>query len=49
MRKKLLCWAVAMTFVHGPSQAQVTLDMSRITCADYLAMSPAQAGPFPHG
>ena len=46
MRKTLLCWAVAMTFVHGSSQAQVTLDMSRITCADYLAMSRAQAGTF---
>ena len=46
MRKTLLCWTAAMTFVHGSSQAQVTLDMSRITCADYLAMSPAQAGTF---
>ena len=46
MRKVLLCLAVAMTFAPGSSQAQVTLDMSRITCADYVAMSPAQARTF---
>ena len=46
MRKVLLCLAVAMTFAPGSSQAQVTLDMSRITCADYVAMAPAQARIF---
>ena len=46
MRKMLLCLAVAMTFAPGSSQAQVTLDMSRITCADYVAMSPDQARIF---
>jgi hypothetical protein len=39
MRKVLLCLAVSMIFAPGSSQAQVTLDMSRITCADYVAMS----------
>ena len=46
MRKVLLCAVVAITFAPGASQAQVTLDMSRVTCADYLAMSPAQTGIF---
>jgi hypothetical protein len=46
MRKVLLCLAVAMTFTPGSSQAQVTLDMSRITCADYVGMLPAQARIF---
>ena len=46
MRKVLLCLAVAMTFAPSSSQGQVTLDMSRITCADYVAMSPAQARIF---
>jgi HdeA/HdeB family len=46
MRKVLFCVAVAITLAPGASQAQVTLDMSRVTCADYLAMSPAQTGIF---
>jgi hypothetical protein len=46
MRKVLLCLAVAMTFTPGSSQAQVTLDMSRITCADYVGMLPARARVF---
>lgn len=46
MRKMLLCLAVAMAFAPSSSQAQVTLDMSRITCGDYVAMSPAQARIF---
>ena len=46
MRKTLLCLAVAMTVAPSSSQGQVTLDMSRITCADYVAMSPAQARIF---
>lgn len=46
MRKLLLCLAIAMIVAPGSSQAQVTLDMSRITCADYLAMSPGQARTF---
>ena len=44
--RKILCLAVALTFAPGSSEAQVTLDMSRITCADYVAMPPAQTRTF---
>ena len=37
MRKLLISLVVAATITPGSSQAQVTLDMSRITCADYVA------------
>jgi hypothetical protein len=42
--KKLLCCAVfaAMTFPSLAS-AQVKIDMTRVTCADYLGMPPHEA------
>jgi hypothetical protein len=46
MRKVLFCLAVAMTVMPGSGHAQVTLDMTRLTCADYLAMPPDQARIF---
>jgi hypothetical protein len=46
MRKMLFCLAVAMTVMPGSGQAQVTMDMTRVTCADYLAMAPDQARIF---
>jgi hypothetical protein len=38
MRKLICAMALAATFVPATTHAQMTLDMSRITCADYLAM-----------
>jgi hypothetical protein len=46
MRKLILVLAIAMTIAPGSGQAQVTIDMSRVTCANYLAMSPDQARTF---
>ncbi len=46
MRKLLLCLALATVSLPGVSQAQITMDMTRITCADYLAMPPGQARIF---
>jgi hypothetical protein len=46
MRKMVLLLTVVGTFMPSSGHSQVTLDMSRITCADYLAMAPAQAGTF---
>ncbi len=46
MRKLLVSLVVVATITPGSSQAQVTLDMSRITCADYVAMSASQARTF---
>jgi hypothetical protein len=38
MRKLTLCAVLAATIAPGSSHAQMTLDMTRVTCADYLAM-----------
>ena len=46
MRKLLFCLAVAITVIPGSGHAQVTLDMTRLTCADYLAMPPDQGRVF---
>jgi hypothetical protein len=46
MRKLVCCLALAATIVPGSGHAQVTIDMTRVTCAEYLAMSPDQARVF---
>ena len=46
MRKLILSLVFAMTIAPGSGQAQVTIDMSRVTCANYLAMPPDQARTF---
>ena len=46
MRKLVFCLAIAAIIVPGTGHAQATLDTTRITCADYLAMSPGQASIF---
>jgi acid stress chaperone HdeB len=46
MRKLILILAIAMTVAPGSGQAQMTIDMSRVTCANYLAMSPDQTSTF---
>jgi acid stress chaperone HdeB len=46
MRKLFLCLAVAAAMLPGTGHAQVTLDTSRITCAQLLAMSPEQGRDF---
>ena len=46
MRKLLYC----LVFIGGcfstHAQAQMTLNMSQVTCANYLAMTPDQSGTF---
>lgn len=46
MRKLILGLAVAMIVAPGSGQAQVTVDMTRVTCANYLAMAPDRARIF---
>lgn len=46
MRKLILVSAIAMTLAPASGQAQMTIDMSRVTCANYLAMSPDQTRTF---
>ena len=46
MKKMLICLLLAGALTPTAGQAQVMLDMSRVTCADYLAMPPHDAAVF---
>jgi hypothetical protein len=46
MRTILFCLALATASLPGVGHAQITMDMSRLTCANYSAMSPGQARIF---
>jgi len=43
MRNLVFCLAAAMTIAPNIAHTQVTLDMTRVTCADYLGMPAEQA------
>ena len=45
MKKLLLCSALAAT-MPAAAHAQVGIDMSRVTCAQYLALAPIQSAAF---
>ena len=46
MRKLIFGLALATLILPGAGHAQVTLDMTQVTCANYLAMPPSQARLF---
>ena len=46
MKKLIFCLTVAAALGSAVAHAQLTIDMSRVTCARYLAMSPAQSADF---
>ncbi len=46
MRNIILGLALAITIAPGTAGAQVTIDMSKVTCANYLAMTPDQSRIF---
>lgn len=46
MKCSLMCLAVAGIALPFAAKAQVMFDTTRVTCADYLAMSPADARLF---
>lgn len=46
MRKLVFCLAVLGATFPMAARAQVTLDMSKVTCANYLAMTPDQSRTF---
>lgn len=46
MKKPALCLTLAGALLSSAAHAQVTIDMSRVTCAEYLAMPPAQSADF---
>jgi hypothetical protein len=46
MKKLVFCLALAPVMASAVAHAQLTIDMSRITCEQYLAMPPAQSAEF---
>jgi hypothetical protein len=46
MRLQLMGAAIAMALLQSPAQAQLTIDMSLITCEQYLRMTPAVSRDF---
>ena len=46
MSRLVVGLAIAGLAVPGVVRAQANVDMARITCADYLAMSPADSAVF---
>jgi hypothetical protein len=48
MKEPAFCLAVCAALLSSVTvaHAQVTIDMSRVTCAEYLAMPPAQSATF---
>ena len=46
MKKLVFCLTLAAAMASAVAHAQVTIDMSRVTCAQYLAMPPAQSADF---
>lgn len=46
MKKAVILALLGAGIFCAPAHAQVTFDMSRVTCADYLAMSPATSRDF---
>lgn len=46
MKKFIYALAVLGVALPSLAQAQVVLDMSRVTCADYVALSPSQTKNF---
>ena len=46
MKKLAVVLTLAATTLSSAAHAQVSIDMSRITCAEYLAMAPARSAEF---
>ena len=46
MKSRAFCVALGAALLASASQAQVSIDMSRVTCAEYLAMPAAQSAMF---
>ena len=46
MHVRTVWFALALIFAPSSSHAQVTIDMSKVTCANYLAMTPDQSSTF---
>ena len=46
MKKAAFCLMLAGTALPSVTHAQVSIDMARVTCADYLALAPAESAVF---
>src|SRR4051812_27817143 len=46
MKKLSVYLSIAGAILCSPAHAQLMIDMSRITCADYLAMNAADSAAF---
>ena len=46
MKRLAFCLTLAGAMLSSAAHAQMMIDMSRVTCADYLALSPAQSASF---
>ena len=46
MKSGLICLAFAVSLIPAVASAQLTIDMGRITCEQYLAMPPSQSNDF---
>jgi hypothetical protein len=46
MKRGLICLTFAISLVPVAANAQLTIDMNRITCGQYLAMPPQQSDDF---
>ena len=46
MRSGLICLTFAISIIPVAANAQLTIDMGRITCGQYLAMPPSQSDDF---
>jgi hypothetical protein len=46
MKKLVLCLTLVAAMASAVAHAQVSIDMSRVTCEQYLALPPAQSADF---
>jgi hypothetical protein len=46
MKALAFCLTLGAAMLASAAQAQVSIDMSRVTCAEYLAMPAAQSATF---
>jgi hypothetical protein len=46
MKKSAFCLVLAVASLPSVRHAQVTIDMARVTCAEYLALSAADSAVF---
>ncbi len=46
MKRRLICLTFAVSIIPVGANAQLTIDMGKITCGQYVAMPPSQSDDF---